>query len=89
MGKSEHIFAFKNYTMINCDSQKCCRHLASRVQVGSPVTMKAIVMPPQIIPEDEIKKPTFEKKDLVWEEDEEMYSKFLDRKVHRIDAAFI
>ncbi|MBN3300952.1 CATIP protein, partial [Amia calva] len=63
-------------------------HLASRVQVGSPVTMKLIHMPAQ---SDEglilmfvldKKEPdlVFEQKPLVWEDDMQLYSKFLDRK---------
>ena len=34
-------------------------------------------------PEEEPEKPTFGKKDLNWEEDMQLYSKFLDRKVRR------
>uniref|UniRef100_W5L8H7 Ciliogenesis-associated TTC17-interacting protein n=1 Tax=Astyanax mexicanus TaxID=7994 RepID=W5L8H7_ASTMX len=52
-------------------------HLASRVQLGSPVTMNLLQLPP-IANKDQ--KPVFEKKPLVWEEDMELHSKFLDRK---------
>lgn len=55
-------------------------HLTNRVQVGSPVTMKLIRMPTRIERDEEPDKPLFEKKPLVWEEDMQMYSKFLDRK---------
>ncbi|XP_060939802.1 ciliogenesis-associated TTC17-interacting protein [Limanda limanda] len=48
-------------------------HLASRVHVGSPVTAKLLHLPSQ--PEK-----GFEKIPLIWEEDMEMWSKFLDRK---------
>ncbi|XP_053293700.1 ciliogenesis-associated TTC17-interacting protein [Pleuronectes platessa] len=48
-------------------------HLASRVHVGSPVTVRLLHLPSQ--PEK-----GFEKIPLVWEEDMEMWSKFLDRK---------
>ncbi|XP_076872033.1 ciliogenesis-associated TTC17-interacting protein [Brachyhypopomus gauderio] len=52
-------------------------HLASRVQVGSPVRMCLLHLPVRVGEEE---KPVFEKKPLVWEEDMELYSKFLDRK---------
>ncbi|XP_056247674.1 ciliogenesis-associated TTC17-interacting protein [Seriola aureovittata] len=48
-------------------------HLASRVQVGSPVTMRLLQLPSQL-------EKGFEKMPLVWEEDMQMHSKFLDRK---------
>ncbi|XP_029309756.1 ciliogenesis-associated TTC17-interacting protein isoform X2 [Cottoperca gobio] len=48
-------------------------HLASRVQVGSPVTMRLLQLPSQL-------EKGFEKIPLVWEEDMQMRSKFLDRK---------
>ncbi|KAM9482308.1 ciliogenesis-associated TTC17-interacting protein [Clarias gariepinus] len=55
-------------------------HLASRVQVGSLVTMNLLQLPP-VVSEDEGKsKSLCEKKPLVWEKDIELYSKFLDRK---------
>ncbi|XP_078120758.1 ciliogenesis-associated TTC17-interacting protein isoform X1 [Sander vitreus] len=50
------------------------RHLASRVQVGSPITMRLLQLPSQL------EKVGFEKIPLVWEEDMQMRSKFLDRK---------
>uniref|UniRef100_A0A3B4TKH9 Ciliogenesis-associated TTC17-interacting protein n=1 Tax=Seriola dumerili TaxID=41447 RepID=A0A3B4TKH9_SERDU len=49
-------------------------HLASRVQVGSPVTMRLLQLPSQL------EKVTLFKIPLVWEEDMQMHSKFLDRK---------
>ncbi|KAK2169811.1 hypothetical protein NP493_1176g00033 [Ridgeia piscesae] len=55
-------------------------HLTSRVQVGSPVTMRLVTLPPAIPIEEEIERPTFEKKDLDWEDDMELYSKYLDKK---------
>lgn len=48
-------------------------HLASRVQVGSPVTMRILRLPTQL-------EEGFENIPLVWEEDMQMRSKFLDRK---------
>lgn len=56
-------------------------HLASRVQVGSSVTMHLLQLPPVVSSQDERDhKSVCEKKPLVWEEDIELYSKFLDRK---------
>ncbi|XP_002749961.2 ciliogenesis-associated TTC17-interacting protein isoform X3 [Callithrix jacchus] len=55
-------------------------HLAKRIQVGSPGCCIITKMP--ILREvDEIEpRPVFEKKPLVWEEDMELYRKFLERK---------
>ncbi|XP_032210674.1 ciliogenesis-associated TTC17-interacting protein isoform X1 [Mustela erminea] len=55
-------------------------HLAKRIQVGSPGYCLVTQMP--ILREkDEIEtRPVFEKKPLVWEEDMELYSRFVDRK---------
>ena len=36
--------------------------------------------------EEEIERPTFEKRDLVWEDDMELYSKYLDKKVGDVVA---
>ncbi|XP_023695765.1 ciliogenesis-associated TTC17-interacting protein isoform X1 [Paramormyrops kingsleyae] len=55
-------------------------HLASRVQVGSPVTMKLLHKPADKVTVEKVEKPVFEKKPLVWEEDMQMFSRFLDRK---------
>lgn len=55
-------------------------HLSNRVQVGSPVTMKLQILPTLIEKDMEPPKPVFEKKELNWEEDLQMYSRFLDRK---------
>uniref|UniRef100_A0A3Q2XC15 Ciliogenesis-associated TTC17-interacting protein n=1 Tax=Hippocampus comes TaxID=109280 RepID=A0A3Q2XC15_HIPCM len=52
-------------------------HLASRLQVGSPVTMRLLQLPSQ--KEEGIHTP-YDKIPLVWEEDIQMRSKFLDRK---------
>ncbi|XP_004864654.2 ciliogenesis-associated TTC17-interacting protein [Heterocephalus glaber] len=55
-------------------------HLAKRVQVGSPGCC-VITKMPILREEDEIEpSPVFHKKPMVWEEDMELYSKFLDRK---------
>ncbi|KAK0134538.1 Ciliogenesis-associated TTC17-interacting protein [Merluccius polli] len=55
-------------------------HMASREQVGSPVTMRLLQLPPQLEKDAKNDKPPFVKRPLVWEEDMEMHSKFLDRK---------
>jgi len=55
-------------------------HLTSRVQVGSPVTMRISQLPKPVEEEEEAEKPTFGKKELNWEEDMQLYSRFLDRK---------
>uniref|UniRef100_A0A8C3VXN7 Ciliogenesis-associated TTC17-interacting protein n=1 Tax=Catagonus wagneri TaxID=51154 RepID=A0A8C3VXN7_9CETA len=55
-------------------------HLAKRIQVGSPGCC-TITKVPVLREEDAVEpRPVFEKKPLVWEEDMELYSKFLDRK---------
>ncbi|XP_051268519.1 ciliogenesis-associated TTC17-interacting protein [Dicentrarchus labrax] len=48
-------------------------HLATRMQVGSPVTMRLLQLPSHL-------EKGFEKIPLVWEEDMQMRSQFLDRK---------
>ncbi|XP_077011222.1 ciliogenesis-associated TTC17-interacting protein isoform X1 [Tamandua tetradactyla] len=55
-------------------------HLAKRVQVGSPGFCIVTNMP--ILREEDEKepRPVFEKKPLVWEEDMELFSRFLERK---------
>uniref|UniRef100_A0A674I6I5 Ciliogenesis-associated TTC17-interacting protein n=1 Tax=Terrapene triunguis TaxID=2587831 RepID=A0A674I6I5_9SAUR len=56
-------------------------HLARRVQVGSPATM-LLQQLPVLIDVDEVEpRPVFKKKPLDWEEDVQLYSQFLDRKV--------
>ncbi|XP_064648234.1 ciliogenesis-associated TTC17-interacting protein-like [Lineus longissimus] len=55
-------------------------HLSNRVQVGSPVTMKLVRVPTPVQEDEEPPKPTFDKQPLNWEEDMQLYSKFLDRK---------
>ncbi|CAB1312258.1 unnamed protein product [Coregonus sp. 'balchen'] len=42
--------------------------------------MRLLLLPPQIHTELRDDKPVFEKRRLVWEEDMQMHSKFLDRK---------
>ncbi|KAM8791951.1 ciliogenesis-associated TTC17-interacting protein isoform 2-T2 [Rhynchonycteris naso] len=55
-------------------------HLAKRVQVGSPGCC-VITKMPILREEDEIEPPpVFEKKPLAWEDDMELYSRFLERK---------
>ncbi|XP_059163387.1 ciliogenesis-associated TTC17-interacting protein-like isoform X2 [Physella acuta] len=55
-------------------------HLTNRVQIGSPVTMKLAKVPLRIERDEETPKPVFEKKELNWEEDMQLHSRFLDRK---------
>ncbi|XP_069083199.1 ciliogenesis-associated TTC17-interacting protein isoform X2 [Pleurodeles waltl] len=55
-------------------------HLSSRVQVGSPVTMKLQTMPILVEKDEPDPKPVFGKQILEWEEDVQLYSRFLDRK---------
>ncbi|XP_034277480.1 ciliogenesis-associated TTC17-interacting protein isoform X2 [Pantherophis guttatus] len=55
-------------------------HLSRRVQVGSPATMVILQMPILIDIDEPDPRPVFEKVPLDWEEDAELYSKFLDRK---------
>lgn len=74
------------------------RHLASRVQVGSPVTMRLLHLPSQLEKGNNslnslpftLKEQSvtlclcmlgLEKVPLVWEDDMQMRSKFLDNKV--------
>ncbi|XP_041365396.1 ciliogenesis-associated TTC17-interacting protein-like isoform X2 [Gigantopelta aegis] len=64
---------WQSYFMSDC-------HLTNRVQVGSPVTMKLAEVPELIERDEEPPKPVFTKQPLNWEEDMQMYSKFLDRK---------
>ncbi|KAM4697921.1 ciliogenesis-associated TTC17-interacting protein [Rhinophrynus dorsalis] len=55
-------------------------HLASRIQIGSPITLKLTKMPILFEPEEQDPKPVFAKKPLDWQEDMQLYSEFLDRK---------
>ncbi|XP_042615116.1 ciliogenesis-associated TTC17-interacting protein-like, partial [Cyprinus carpio] len=55
-------------------------HLESRVQLGSTVIMKLQHLPFLLDGVEKDQTPVFEKKPLIWEEDMELYSKFLDRK---------
>lgn len=64
---------WQSYFMQDC-------HMTNRVQVGSPVTMKLTSVPQLIERDEEPPKPVFEKKALSWEDDMQLYSKFLDRK---------
>ncbi|XP_069792079.1 ciliogenesis-associated TTC17-interacting protein [Narcine bancroftii] len=54
-------------------------HLTSRVQVGSPITMQLKQLPHIKETDVEDPKPIFEKKPLNWEEDIQLYFKFLDK----------
>ncbi|XP_033116515.1 ciliogenesis-associated TTC17-interacting protein-like [Anneissia japonica] len=54
--------------------------MSSRVQIGSPVTMRLLRVPPPLEKEEVREKPAVAKKPLHWEDDMQLYSKFLDRK---------
>uniref|UniRef100_A0AAY4AJ28 Ciliogenesis-associated TTC17-interacting protein n=2 Tax=Denticeps clupeoides TaxID=299321 RepID=A0AAY4AJ28_9TELE len=58
----------------------CDGHLTNRAQVGSPVTMKLQKLPDLIGEELRDKEPILEKKPLIWEDDMQLYSTFLDQK---------
>lgn len=55
-------------------------HLAKRIQVGAPGFCIITKMPILRTDDETEPQPVFEKKPLVWEEDLELYSRFLDRK---------
>ncbi|XP_029081916.1 ciliogenesis-associated TTC17-interacting protein [Monodon monoceros] len=55
-------------------------HLAKRIQVGSPGCCMITKVPTLREADDIEPHPVFEKKPLVWEEDMELYSRFVDRK---------
>lgn len=55
-------------------------HLTSRVQVGSPVMMRLLSLPPPMHKDEQTVTITIPKKPINWEEDMQLYSKFLDRK---------
>ncbi|XP_071959728.1 ciliogenesis-associated TTC17-interacting protein-like [Antedon mediterranea] len=54
--------------------------MSSRVQIGSPVTMRLLRVPQPLEKDEFREKPTVAKKTLNWEDDMQLYSKFLDRK---------
>ncbi|KAG7464143.1 hypothetical protein MATL_G00184130 [Megalops atlanticus] len=78
--ESVEVFGIERTVASAEDATSLSGHLASRVQVGSPVTMRLIQLPSVIRGDDKDDKPVFEKKPLVWEEDMQLCSKFLDRK---------
>ncbi|XP_053545781.1 ciliogenesis-associated TTC17-interacting protein [Bombina bombina] len=55
-------------------------HLASRVQIGSPIIMKLTQLPILAEADEADPKPVFGKKVLDWEEDMQLHSEFLGRK---------
>uniref|UniRef100_A0A1I8I1U5 Ciliogenesis-associated TTC17-interacting protein n=2 Tax=Macrostomum lignano TaxID=282301 RepID=A0A1I8I1U5_9PLAT len=55
-------------------------HLITRAQVGSPVIMKVLQIPELIEPDERIPKPDFPKRELQWEDDLELYSRYSERK---------
>ncbi|CAF1675910.1 unnamed protein product, partial [Didymodactylos carnosus] len=60
-------------------------HLFSRYQVGSPITMKTKMLSPVKTFDEYLPKPEIPKKELNWEEDLELRSKFLDRRDELVD----
>ncbi|XP_063285331.1 ciliogenesis-associated TTC17-interacting protein [Pelobates fuscus] len=59
-------------------------HLACRVQIGSPVIIRLSRMPILSEPDEQDPKPVFGKKTLIWQEDVQLYSNYLDRKAELI-----
>ncbi|CAH2305202.1 ciliogenesis-associated TTC17-interacting [Pelobates cultripes] len=59
-------------------------HLASRVQIGSPVIIRLSRMPILSEPDEQDPKPVFGRKPLIWQEDVQLYSNYLDRKAELI-----
>nr|CAH8848654.1 unnamed protein product [Trichobilharzia regenti] len=55
-------------------------HLILRVQVGSPIIVKANTIPELFKKEEYLPKPIIPQISLNWEDDLELYSRFLDRK---------
>ncbi|CAH8530812.1 unnamed protein product [Schistosoma intercalatum] len=55
-------------------------HMILRIQVGSPITIKANAIPELFKKETYLPKPVVTKVSLNWEDDLELYSRFLDRK---------
>ncbi|XP_038045243.1 ciliogenesis-associated TTC17-interacting protein-like isoform X3 [Patiria miniata] len=55
-------------------------HLGSRVQVGSPVTMRLLQLPAINLEDEKRQQHDVSRKPLNWEEDMQLYSKFLDKK---------
>lgn len=60
-------------------------HLISRYQIGSPIKMKTKTLPTVQEFDEYLPKPEISKKELKWEEDLELRSKFLDRREELID----
>ncbi|RTG80978.1 uncharacterized protein DC041_0007774 [Schistosoma bovis] len=61
-------------------SKNCFSHMILRIQVGSPITIKANAIPELFKKEMYLPKPVVTKVSLNWEDDLELYSRFLDRK---------
>ncbi|CAH8554887.1 unnamed protein product [Schistosoma rodhaini] len=55
-------------------------HMILRIQIGSPITIKANTIPELFKKEKYLPKPVVAKVSLNWEDDLELYSRFLDRK---------
>ncbi|CAH8530798.1 unnamed protein product [Schistosoma intercalatum] len=63
-------------------------HMILRIQVGSPITIKANAIPELFKKETYLPKPVVTKVSLNWEDDLELYSRFLDRK-DKIKAQYL
>ncbi|VDQ03612.1 unnamed protein product, partial [Trichobilharzia regenti] len=61
-------------------------HLILRVQVGSPIIVKANTIPELFKKEEYLPKPIIPQISLNWEDDLELYSRFLDRKVSDVSG---
>ncbi|UJR35310.1 hypothetical protein I4U23_028072 [Adineta vaga] len=59
--------------------------LISRYQVGSPIKMKTQILPTTDEFDEYLPKPQISRKQLIWEEDLELRSKFIDRREELID----
>ncbi|CAH8496033.1 unnamed protein product [Schistosoma turkestanicum] len=55
-------------------------HMILKVQVGSPITIKVDTIPERFEKEKYLPRPVIQKVALNWEDDLELYSRFLDRK---------
>jgi hypothetical protein len=63
--------------------------MINRVQIGYPAVMKVATLPKPISIDEYLKKPIIEKKQLDWEKDMELKSRYLDKKVNFDSFEFI
>ena len=57
------------------------RHLTNRIQLHSPLVMRVDLMPEPAVPDMYMPEPEVTTPILNWEDDLEMWSRFLERKV--------